>query len=112
MKTHDFCAHNGGFEVVTFPGGKRGRADALGRAVAYVRGHVPCGEGASVRVIERAREDGPGRTLIEWTPMRATCGHLFWVLATAGGMASGECAKHGIDWKAERDLRLRLGGTW
>jgi hypothetical protein len=111
VKSIDFCAHNGGIEVVTFPGGKRGRADALGRAVAYVRGHTPCGEGASVRVIERARADGPGHTVIEWTPMREH-GHLFWVLATAGGMAVGECARHGIDWKAERDRRLRLGGAW
>lgn len=104
---------NGSYVDASYAGGTRGRESALTDAAFYVAKYRPVQAGAKVSVVETTRAGA--FTIIAWTSMfdwKATGGPLVWVLERATGMGAGECDSLGIDWRAERDHRIALGGEW
>lgn len=100
-----------GSDVTVFSGGERARGRALACALAIVDAGAPTKD-MKLAVVESTRN---GRfTLIAWTVMfdRSHTSGFVWVLERASGMRSNECETNGIDWRAERDKRLSLGGEW
>lgn len=93
-----------------YSGAASQRKNAIQGALMWMRSTRPLLARASCGVFEKER--GRWFPVISWTAMVAEDGQLEWVLEGASGMRPGESAENGIDWKAQRDRRLALGGEW